>query len=327
MMDTIHTPDNYTETTVSAELDRLEVPAGKIGLVDAAQALELIKDLDAVYDRIQEMEPGLKSRRLAQTQFDGIVARLHAEAAQFLRDLGGAEVLRQERERRNPPEERTWWYIDVHLANKRKAMLKRGLVIGGITLAVLAALLVIYNTFLAPDPTVAAIYAHENAARDRLLEGEWQAAAEEVDQALAIDPQEPSILVLKGVIQDALGEPEAAAETYALAEQILGSRENLLILRGQAYMYASMTEKSLADAEEAIKINPNSAQGYLMRGQAHEMLGDFEAAADDYDLAFAAAEKTGQTELAAIARTRLAMLIQSMGGQLLPSELAPTAEP
>jgi tetratricopeptide (TPR) repeat protein len=85
-------------------------------------------------------------------------------------------------------------------------------------------------------------------------------------------------------------------------------------------------EPALLDGQEVIRVNPNSAQGYLLIGQANELLGKPGEALDNYDKAFAAAEKTGQTELAAITRTRIAMLMQTMNTQI-ESPMPPTETP
>ena len=41
---------------------------------------------------------------------------------------------------------------------------------------------------------------------------------------------------------------------------------------------------AIRDCDEAIKINPDSAQGYKWRGKAHCLLGSWEAAAKDLQM-------------------------------------------
>jgi tetratricopeptide (TPR) repeat protein len=320
-METMQTKELFTGT-VGDELDRLEIPASRIGSISSQQAMELLQSLDAVYERIQTIAPGTQSRRLSETQFEGILAKLRAEPARFLRDLGGAQVMRQARAERNPPEEHEWWYLDLYLAEKRRASLKRYLTTGSILLVVFVVLTIIYNNFLAPDPMVTAIYGFENNARDHMMRGELSSAQAEVDKALELNPQEPTMLVLKGVIQEELGKPAEAEQAFTQSEQILQSREAFLLTRGQAYLYINLFEKALADGREIVRVNPDSAQGHLLAGQSMELLGYPQEALESYSKAFDAAEKTGQTELAAISRTRSAMLLQTMNTMVTPPVLA-----
>jgi tetratricopeptide (TPR) repeat protein len=256
------------------------------------------------------------SRRVIEAQFEGITARLRKEAPQFLRDLGGQQALLKAREAAQPPQDHWWWYLDAYLAEKRKAALKRTLVLGSAVTIVLLILAVVYQVFLAPDPEVAARYQHEQGARDALMYGDYADALEEVDAGLRVAPQDPTLLILKGVILEALGRIDEAEHNYEQAEQLVPNPEELLIIRGQAYVMNNLPEKALADALEAIRTNPQSPQAYLLLGQAHEMLYHYAEALKAYDQAYTSAEGSNQLELAALARTRTAMLMQSMNVQM-----------
>ncbi len=135
--------------TIGDALDRLEVPAGKIGLNSPEQSFSLLYGLDDVYDRIQELEEDNLSRKTAEAQFEGIAAKLRAEAGRFVRDLGGLQALRQRRDQVKPPEEHWWWFLDAYMAEKRKAALKRSLIIAGAAVAAFLVLAFLYERFLA----------------------------------------------------------------------------------------------------------------------------------------------------------------------------------
>lgn len=302
---------SFTQTgSISDELDRLEVLAGKIGMNAPDRAFELLYGLDRVHTQISELYENSASRKVAETQFSVILSRLEAEGRQFIRDLGGLQALRQAREQVRPSPERTWWFVDETIMNKSRLGLRRMLINGGVFAAILAVLVILYRIFLAPDPQVAALYSQEQRARDRLQAGEYDEALVAIDAGLQIDPTEPTFLTLRGIILEDVGNVKQAAQDFAAAEKVFASREAFLVTRGQGYAMINQLEKASVDAQAAINAAPQSARAYLLLGQVHETQGFYQEAMEDYDRAFEIANQNDQIELAAIARTRTAMLMQ-----------------
>lgn len=320
-------PEEFLNGTVSEDLERIEVKVGKIGLNSAEQALSLLKDLDSASKKIQGLSSGI-TRATLTTQLNASLAKLHKEASLFIRDLGGVDAFRKARAVTQPGPEAYWWFLDEYLTEKRKVLLRRVSITGGAVLLALVVLGVLYQAFLAPDPKVAARYAHEQAAQENLIYGNLDEALVEVNECLKVAPDDPSLLIYKGVILEELGRQEEAEQSYSKARQEL-KEEEFFLIRSQSYLAASQPEKALVDAQEAIMITPESVQGYLLKGQANEVLGDFFVAQEDYEKAFALANASDQHELSAIARMRLAMLIQSMNAQLTSPEIysTPSVEP
>lgn len=320
-------PNVYPQT-ISDALDQLDIPASKIGLITAEEAVELLKGLDSVYARMLELEQGSQSRKTAEAQFDEIVAKLRKEARQFIRDLGGLQVLQQARAEVNPTADRPWWYLDKWLEEKRRAALKRSMVTVGIVAVILIILAVLYNRFLAPDPQESARYGYQQSATDRMINDDFEGALQEIELGLKISPRDPELLVLKGVVQEQLGQTAQAVESFRVAEEGFDHQEGFLLARAQAYLMSSQPEKVLVDVQAVIDLNPQSASAYLLRGQAHEAQQKYSEAMDDYNLAFKAADATGQTELAAMSRIYIAMLTQTMSSQIQAEPLsAPTPAP
>lgn len=307
--------------TVSEELDRLDVLAGKIGMNSAEQAFSLLHGLDAMEDQIKTLEPGSQSRFQVETQFGGIVAVLHSEAGRFIRDLGGIQALVNEREKTNPPEDHSWWYLDRLILERSRSSLRRAMIISAIVLGVFAVVVIVYKTFLAPDPIVVEVYGREQNAKEAIANKEMATALSEVNQGLQVSPRDPVLLIMKGVLLENAGEKNQAAQLFDQAKQVIPSQEDFYLERGQDYSLLNEPDKALADVQAALNLNPNSATAYLLAGQIHETLQKYQEAIDDYNKAFDAAEKSKKTELAALARTRLAMLLQVMHTQLtLPAE-------
>ncbi len=312
--------------TIHDELDRLEVPAGKIGLNTAAQSFRLLHGLDAAYERIQQIDPNSPSRKIAEAQFDGIVLRMRKEAGRFIRDLGGAQALQQARAEAKASKDHWWWYLDEWVIEKRRAAVKRSLVITGIVVVALAALVLVYQKFLAPDPKTTASYGYEQTASDMMINGDYNGAMKEVENGLQVDPKDPSLLTMKGVLLDRLGQIGQSAPIFSEAEQSFGAQDTFLVTRGQDYLMVQLPDKALADAQAAVKANPQSANAYLLLGQVYEVQKKYQDSLDAYNKGYDAADKSNQPQLAALARMRIAMLMQSMNEQV-PAELQPTATP
>ncbi len=301
----------YPET-ISETLDRLEVTASKIGMNTAGASLALLRELDAVSARVQELAPENASRKTASAQLESITARLRKEARQFLRDLGGAQSLRQARAEANPPEAHTWWFLDQWLETQRRNALRRVFIGAGIAVVVLVILIALYDRFLAPDPQVAARYGYQQRATSLLLEGDYPGALAAIEQGLQVAPQDPELLVMKGVVQDQMGETSQALENFQAAQKSFQELEHLYLTRGETYLMANLTDKALADAETAIQINPQSARAYLLRAQVHEARQTYQQALEDYETAYRLADANDEVELAAVARIQKGMLSQKL---------------
>lgn len=50
-----------------------------------------------------------------------------------------------------------------------------------------------------------------------------------------------------------------------------------------AFIRLKRPNAAIKDCDEAIKLNPDSAQGYKWRGRAHQLLGHWEEAAKDFN--------------------------------------------
>ena len=72
---------------------------------------------------------------------------------------------------------------------------------------------------------------------------------------------------------------------------------------------------TLADAQEAIVLNPESATGYMLLGRSHQLLENYMDAIFAYEQASTLAETQGNSRLAATARVNLGFLLQQQRAQ------------
>ena len=106
--------------SISSLLDKMEGLLGRIGPGSGKQVLDLLLLMDEVSARIQEQE-GRGAVLLAEkTQFASIQASIKKDAAQLLRELGGAAGLQAERLRHNVAETAWWWRLEQVVARDKK---------------------------------------------------------------------------------------------------------------------------------------------------------------------------------------------------------------
>jgi Flp pilus assembly protein TadD len=305
--------------SIGSALDRLETLAGRLGMNNREQSIALLDGLDSVYSRMTDLGNTASHGSLV-SQFKGITDRLRTEGRQFIRDIGGVQALQELRALRKPPQEYDWWYVDEFLVDRRKASLRRSGITLGIVVTVLVVLATVYQLFLAPAPEVAARYRHEQTARDQLMAQEYDLALAEINQGLSYAPPDPTLMILKGVILHAKGDLEQAEVVFNEAAQSELTNEEFLLSRGQSYLLAGMFTEAQVDTAAAIQQNPVSAQAYLLNGQIYEMQKDFQLALENYETSAQLAEQANQPELTALARTRMAFLMQVINNTSLMEE-------
>jgi tetratricopeptide (TPR) repeat protein len=140
-------------------------------------------------------------------------------------------------------------------------------------------------------------------------------ALAEVEQALAIAPDEPELIVLKGVFQRELGQDSASEETFAAAEAAFERREDFLLNRARASLLSGQPEAAITDALEAVELDPELANGYVLMGRAHEQLGENLEAIFAYEQAIELAEQQGDYQLAGTTRISMGILLQRLQAQ------------
>lgn len=293
-----------------ALLETLEQRIGSLARCDAAAALEIPALLDQAAAAFAELQARGAELPAEQTRFESLCAQYRGKAALFLRRIGGAAALAAQRAARQPEPSAWWWTIDLWLAKQRKGVLRRQLRWAGVVIAVLALAALIYARFFAPSPTESALYRYQFDASNLAAAGELEAALEQVDRALALDPANPEFLTMRGVFLETLGDPGAEAALRA-AEQAHGDRERYLVSCGQLQAHLERWEDLQQTAADLLATNADSAFGYLYRGMAAAGLGDLAQARADLARAGELAQEQQLHEVYITSRTLLVNLMQS----------------
>lgn len=293
-------------------LNDLELRITRLGESNSQDALQVLTMLDQAVAILSGLHRAGGVTGSEDSYFGTIKAQFHAKRRQFISRIGGAAALAKARQERQPPEDHWWWFIDQALAQERRALMRRVLVIGGIAVLLLAGLFVVYQRFWKPDPAYQASIGFQTAAENFLLEGRYEEALREVNRALAQTPERFELYLLRGVLYTMLDQPEMAADDFEVAWGGYSSADQFYSERARYYLMTAQPELALADAEAAIELNPDSAIGYLRKGQAYEALGDVAMAIESYELASDVAEQAGDPQLQVIARMSLGQLLQSV---------------
>ncbi len=292
-------------------LDRLESSIGRLGNIDlTSEALEIPELLDQACEALEELKREGNSVPEEEARLETITSQLKQKAIIFVRTIGGAQALQKAREVETPGPERWWWFLDQWLVEGRRRRAKQTAINAVIGVAVLVLLGVLYQAFLAPSPQEQAIIDYQTAADQYQMQGNLEGALQEIEKALAVSPQDPDLLIRKGVLQQALGREAEAALTYAQAEKVLGDRKEFLLRRAQSSLGVGNLDAAIADANSVLQIDPESPEAYMMLGQAYELQQKYQEAIAAYEKTGKLADARNRPEITALARVRLAYLMQ-----------------
>ncbi len=293
-------------------LKTLENRLARLSELSPDSALEILDLFDQVNDGMVELQGRGMNVASELGQFETLSAQLKKKRTVFLRRIGGPAILQEQRTTHQPGEDRWWWYVDHSLAQEGKEKAIRWLKTLGITAAVLLVAVLLYQQFLAPDPAVQASYGYSQNAQNAIIDGDYEIALQEVENAIANTPDYPELYVLRGVIQDNLEQPEAASKSFETARQIFAADDKFYNQRSLFYLMMGNAQNAIEDAQTALTVNPDSPYSYLYMAQAYELLGEVVKAIESYEQADDLAQESGDAQLQAIIRVSLSNAYQSI---------------
>jgi tetratricopeptide (TPR) repeat protein len=105
-----------------------------------------------------------------------------------------------------------------------------------------------------------------------------------LERALEIDPNNGSAYRFRGDIKYDKNDNKGAEQDYTKAISSNPNASNYFA-RGLAFYYLKDYKKAIADMDKAIQLSPNTAQYYFDRGDAKDMINDFDGACRDWQTA------------------------------------------
>ncbi|MFQ5611780.1 MAG: tetratricopeptide repeat protein [Anaerolineae bacterium] len=306
-LDYLHDKQLTPADALRQRLGSLEDRVPSLKRLGRDEVLGLLADLDDAYFKLAGLaETGFDlTAELARWQV--IEGGVRKQAAALLDRLGGLAGLQAIRPEPPPATDQWWWYLDGLVAERRRHRRQRMATAGGAVLVLVLGLIVLFRTVLKPDPGVLARIEQTEAAMIAFGAGEYGDALEAVDEGLRVAPDDVDLLLLKGIILDALGRSAEAGQVFDRVETGLGPTD-FFLYRGQQYFQLGNYEAALQDARKAVEADPESAESWFLVGLASQNQGDRVAAAEAYRRAADLADAQGNSALFAQVRINLANL-------------------
>ncbi len=111
----------------------------------------------------------------------------------------------------------------------------------------------------------------------------YEAAGNEVNEVLQMEPQHFEGILLQSQVLSALGNYLKASETLSMASVQYTDEPLIYIYRGDINNKMNQTSYAIIDYSKAIELDPENAEIYYKRGEAYEAIQDYENALVDYE--------------------------------------------
>jgi predicted Zn-dependent protease len=168
-----------------------------------------------------------------------------------------------------------------------------------------------YQTFFRPDPKVIAHMGYVQEAQTAAEQNDFGKALQALERGLVEFPGDGEIHIWQGAMLTRLNRQQEAEAAFAAARPAYADETTYLVTRSNIRLQAGDPDGAYADAQAAVRADPDSAQAYLMLGGAQEVRGEISAASQSYSTAAGLAAARKDTQLEAMAKVRLAMMMQS----------------
>ena len=137
------------------------------------------------------------------------------------------------------------------------------------------------------------------AAEARLIADQAEPALNDLNEALAISPDDPDLLIGRANANDALDRAAAAMDDLNQALLLAPSRGDALVLRASIWRGMDMLEEARTEVEKALVLDPEDAEALLERGIQRQRTGDLGGAREDWTRARTIDPTSEAAELAA----------------------------
>jgi tetratricopeptide (TPR) repeat protein len=300
----------YTVGDLELDIRTAEVAVAEIG---GQSKVERVLSLFACLDRIAREASRLSvagaDLRAEMSRVETVHRALLDKRRIIVRVSRAQGGLRHLRARREPGEDNWWWWLDRGLAEQRRRALERWVWrIVGIAV-VLVATVWAYVRFLQPPQAVRQKARYVLNAEAELQGRDYESAASDYRLALELAPNDPELLLMAGLMEEALGRPLEAADRYTAAEALYGSRSLFLAMRSHKYSLLGWYDLALSDAQLAIDADQPVPLAFCALASAYEGQGMTTEAIDAFRQCAELAMENDQDELYVIAAGHMARLL------------------
>ncbi|MEZ4737229.1 MAG: tetratricopeptide repeat protein [Caldilineaceae bacterium] len=288
------------------KLDRAEREVVKL---DATNVESYLLLLDQIEQQLTELIANETDLRPELGRWDSLTSRLRSQPGPLVAaatKAGGLARLRQ----KHPPAEEFWWHLDKEVMQRRAQTVRRMLTTVLLLVVVLGGGWWALNTFFPPNPDAVRMLETNSQLEELIAQQRWEEALAIIETAQQELPNEPELILWEVVFAEQLGETERAQQALARAQALLPEQPvELWVQLGNQRLQVGDFAGAQAAGNEALALDPESAQATFLLGSVAEMTNDIATAIEMFDRTFTLAEDENP-QLAVIARVRMGNLLQ-----------------
>ncbi len=295
-----------------------------------ACALVLLENMDRLAELWPRLEAAGVDLRPEAGRWETVQALLRRYGRLLVEELSASGGVQQARAQRYGDRPAPWWWNLVEdLRTARLRRLRKAAMTLVIVIAVGAAAIFALNRLFPVDPLLRASLALQGAGQQKIEQaGDYQAALVEFQAAVLVNPNDADNWLWQGVTQQKLGDLPASQISFDKAQSLLGSEKAMRLARVPYYLFVGLLAEAEADIQAVVREDPGNAEAYYFLASIHENQGRYEEAVTALQRSGELAEARQQTELTAMSRYRLAMLMQQLQARSLDQSFAtPTPTP
>jgi tetratricopeptide (TPR) repeat protein len=301
-------------------------------------ALQLLANMDRIAALWAELEAAGMDLRAEAGRWMALQATVHEHASAIARRFAGVGGLRSVRAARGSgrsdphptmaglsgrsclpgsgTQEAWWWNLDLEAqARRRRRLLRSGAFGLAAVLLALAAVALLPRLFPI-DPRAAAAASDLADGQEAIEENhDYQKALADFVAATQQTPGDLEAWAWVGSVQQKLGNAAAAKAAFDRSRALSSSETDFLLAQSAGFAGLNMNGPAQADLDAVLKADPQNARAYFYLASVEQNEGQMQAAETTLAKASSLADAQNQTELAAVARYRLGMLMQQPQAQ------------
>ena len=304
-----HPPPPSVRTSADALRDRLAQCEDWAAQIDkGTNGLELLQRLDDAMDQLEHLEARGVDLRAERGRLQHIFGQIRRHDKTLVSQIGPALAANR------PTSARWWWYLDEQVAVARQRRIKQGLGAVLLLAVFLVGLYLLYDNVLAPPRHIREANARFSDGEWAVAQGDWVKAIEHFQDAAILNPERAETYIWLGALYEKAGQTAQSQIAFQQAQTSLGPETEVDFWMHRGWVYLSLGEGKAAyqDAWSITQAAPDQPEGHFLLGAASEQTGDLESALAAFERTSAAAEATGDAELQALARLRMAEVLQKL---------------
>ncbi|PKO23125.1 MAG: hypothetical protein CVU38_05760 [Chloroflexi bacterium HGW-Chloroflexi-1] len=277
-------------------------------------ALALLRDMDRIAGLWPVLEAAGVDLRPEAGRWETLQASLRKRASALLRRLratGGLPALRATHHVGDEPA--WWWYLAEETRSRRRQQgVKLGVIVAGVV-AIGVAITFLFKILFPVDPNLQASMVSRMDGQQKIQnQADYQGALADFQKAVDATPDDPEPWLWLGGTQQKLGDNAAAEVSFQRARALYKSEKDFLLSHAAIYIAMPMPEQARADLETVLAIDPENARAYYYLASVFELEESHLDAVNALQRASDLAEAQNDAALTAMARYRMALLMQQV---------------